>query len=247
MAKELFIQEYKLLSLFSEKACMIIDSDNRIIDILATESLRLQRKQVIEGMYPSYIPILVRMIMIDPTNELIWLVDESCGTNKVYKDKISIPGGHAEYDYDLAHESPLGLFVNNIGRELAEEFIGDKYETPLQCDIYNVADIPRVLNYIGFTCDSDIDVKLQYLPNWGISVLFFAECHPTLSYKRNAIPFSSDEYDVIKDLYRDGDDILGKERAARYLEDTAKQDIRLKTGRYREMLNSLFNYIKSNY
>ena len=70
---------------------------------------------------------------------------------------------------------------------------------------------------------------------------------PTLSYKRNAIPFSSDEYDVIKDLYRDGDDILGKERAARYLEDTAKQDIRLKTGRYREMLNSLFNYIKSNY
>ena len=55
------------------------------------------------------------------------------------------------------------------------------------------------------------------------------------------------EYDVVKDLYRDGDDILGKERAARYLEDTAKQDIRLKTGRYREMLNSLFNYIKSNY
>ena len=55
------------------------------------------------------------------------------------------------------------------------------------------------------------------------------------------------EYDVIKNLYRDGDDILGKERAARYLEVTAKQDIRLKTGRYREMLNSLFNYIQSNY
>ena len=90
MAKELFIQECKLLSLFSEKACMIIDSDDRIINILATESLRLQRKQVIEGMYPSYIPILVRMIMIDPTNESIWLVDESCGTNRVYKEIVKI-------------------------------------------------------------------------------------------------------------------------------------------------------------
>lgn len=249
MAKEMFIQENKVVPLFSGKESMIIDRDDTIIRILANESSRLQRKQVIQGMYPSYIPIVVRMIMIDPSgNDTIWLVDESCASNTVYKDKISIPGGHVEYDYDLAKRSPLGLFVNNVSRELIEEFIGDRYEIPPQYDIFNVEDLPNVLGYIGFTCDNrDIEVKLQYIPYWGVSIMFFVHCYPTLAYKRNTIPFTKDEYDVIKDLFRDEYDTSGKARAARYLEVTAQQDIRLKTGIYRDILDTLFDYIKSKH
>lgn len=248
MIRELFIQSYKIIPLFSNKESMIIDSDDRILKVLATESTRLQRERVLEGLYPTYEPVLTRMIMVEPENEVFWLVDESCGINKVYKDKISIPGGHVEFDYDLANSSPLGLFVNNISRELVEEFVGDKYEIPINCDIYHISDLPEVLKYVGFTCDDpNIEVKLYYTPCWGVSVLFFARCHPTLAYKRNAIPFANSEFSVVKDLYRFKEDVRGRERAANYLESVAMIDVRLKTGNHRAFMNSIFDYIKSNY
>ena len=80
-----------------------------------------------------------------------------------------------------------------------------------------------------------------------MSVLFFARCHPTLAYKRNAIPFANSEFSVVKDLYRFKEDVRGRERAANYLESVAMTDVRLKTGEYRNFMNSIFNYIKSNY